>query len=254
MQSKLLLLIQTHEHAAALATAIPAIRGQYSDVWVVFSPVVLVDASEVSREYDKTIADITEAEEACARRKDYAGAEQYKQKRDAAVLEKSAKVKTAWKTLAPEAQQKATDRVFSAFVEARPAPSMKISQHPDHFEPDSWVEMVNGLKGIMPPHYTPGGYVVAWPTSLPIMEAQCGPQSTTVPPVTNPDSATVTITTPVAPPVARKQPYTTSPRFRQLMAMHIDELGKIALEKGFVPSGNKRNIVIAILKKESATA
>lgn len=246
MQSKLLLLIQTHEHAAALATAIPAIRGQYSDVWVVFSPVVLVDASEVSREYDKTIADITEAEEACARRKDYAGAEQYKQKRDAAVLEKSAKVKTAWKTLAPEAQQKATDRVFSAFVEARPAPSMKISQHPDHFEPDSWVEMVNGLKGIMPPHYTPGSYVVAWPTSLPSQAKEGGGEL--------PPAPAVTVTIPTAPPAPRKQPVTASPRFRQLIAMHIDELGKIALERGFVPAGNKMKIVHAILKAESAKA
>ena len=104
---------------------------------------------------------------ACADRLDFAGAAQYKLKLDAAILDKAESVKNAYKKMTAAEQESAFQRVFGEFIKNPPAPKMNVTQHSDHYEPESWIEFLNSLKGAWFAPFTPGSFSVLWPTSLP---------------------------------------------------------------------------------------
>lgn len=238
-----MLLVQSHAESAALASIVPALK-PFDDLLLIYSPVVLVDEAAVAKEFDATIKDITEAMEAAARRRDYAGAQGYKEKLDSAVMDKSAKVKAAWKTLNPEQIAAAQDRVFGAFFGARPCENMLILQHPEHMEPESYVEMLNQLKTNLPARFSPGSFVIGWPTAFTAQStfttaAQRLPQAA-----------------PTPPPVAKVPAATThDPRYKQLCGLGIELLGQLAIEHGINPNGKHRMALVhAINKAEKAKA
>lgn len=221
---------------------VPHIQAHYGWVWIIFSPVVLVDYEQYSREYDATIRDIAEMMDAAYARRDGAGGDAFKLRHDAAVLEKTAKIKGAWKTLPTDAQKTATNRVFGAFFDAKPAPNMAITQHSDHFEASAWVEMLNGMKGGMKPGYDAGEFVVAWPTALP-----GAPEGKTS------ESPAAQLLNPVvnAPKSVTAPKPGMDPRLKALMSMGLDALGPIAMKVGVNPNGlNRLKLAHAIHKAE----
>lgn len=242
--SRILLLVHTHQHAAALHECIPHLKANYQWCWVVYSPAVLADPATVEKEYDQQIADLNKAMRDCYSREDGAGGDSYKSRRDAAVLEKSAKVKEAYKTLSPEQQRAAEDRMFKGFYDAKPCPHVAISRHPDHFETAAHVELQNSLKAGMKPGYLAGDYVVAWPTSLPkgaslaeISKAtdvliQTLKPSTAAPPSGGPAPSVTKATK----KEDKRKTRTVDPRLRELMQMSLDDLGPIAFELGIKPT------------------
>lgn len=244
--TRILLLVQSHAHTAALMSCIPHIRAHYEWVWVVYSPAVLADPALVEQEFDGQITDLTRAMRDCYAREDGAGGDAYKGKRDAAILEKSAKVKDAWKSLPGEQQKAAVDRLFLPFyneLKTTPGISVAITQGPDHFETAAHVEFQNSLKAGMKTGFVPGDYVVGWPTSLPKgsggtdwkkLAHEVSPPADNLPP--QGASAALVKSSASAAPVAkvdkRKGPRKIAPRLRELMQMDLDALGPIAFELG----------------------
>lgn len=279
---RILLLCQTHAHTAALMGCIPHLQAHYGWVWVVYSPAVLADPALVEKEFDSQIADLSRAAKECYAREDGAGGDAYKAKRDAAILEKSAKVKDAWKALPKEAQSEAVNKLFKPFFDALHGVegiSVAITQGPDHFEPAAHVEMQNSLKAGMKPGYVPGDYVVAWPTSLPkggegVLVGLIPPKPTLAGKVeiaTQSESiATQALET--AHMALRKQEEEKirsaqqaavkidkrtakyKARHRELSVMSLDDLGPIAFELGIKPgdkiAGKKDDLIERIIELE----
>lgn len=250
MKARLLLLIQSHAQANALMGCIPHLQGNYDWLWIVYSPAILADPVLVEREFDQQIAEMTRYMKEAYGREDGAGGDAYKVKRDAAILDKAAKVKDAWKTLTAEQQEAAVARIFGQFFAAKPVPNMSISQHSDHFETGAHVELQNTLKAGMKPGFVPGEYVMAWPTSLPREGRVAAPL---VPPVTVIEKKIESI-----PPKDKpgKKPF--DPRLKELMMMNLDMLGPIGFELGFPANdpimGNRLKLAHAIHKAEKAKA
>lgn len=273
--NRLLLLVQTHVHAAALMGCIPHIRAHYAWVWVVYSPAVLADPAVVEKEFDQQIADLTRAARDCYAREDGAGGDAYKVKRDAAILEKSAKVKDAWKALPKEAQDASVMRLFEPFFKALhgvDGMSVAITQAPDHFETTAHVEFQNTLKAGMKPGYVPGEYMVGWPTSLPksgtdALSTSFKEASQAMSAVLNektPPPAPPTPNGPPAPPVPVLPPAVKidkrtkeyKARLKELQMMSLDDLGPIAFELGIKPNdaiaGKQDLLIEKIIELESS--
>lgn len=256
--NRILLLVQTHAHTAALMGCIPHLRANYGWVWAVYSPAVLADPALVEKEFDQQIADLTRAMKDCYAREDGAGGDQYKAKRDAAILEKTAKVKDAWKSLSKDAQDAAVMKMFKPFFDAIQGVegmSCAISQATDHFETAAHVEMQNSLKAGMKPGYMPGEYVVAWPTSL--------PKGETVKNSKGEDRVVVTPTTSVPTPQVPeptvkvdKRTKEYKARLAELKVMTLDDLGPIAFELGIKPNdpvaGKRDDLIERIIELEQA--
>lgn len=275
MNNRLLLLVQTHQHAAELMGCLPHIRANYQWVWVVYSPAVLADPATVEKNFDQQIADLTCAMKECYAREDGAGGDQYKAKRDAAVLEKSAKVKEAYKTLTPDQQRTAEEKLFKSFFQAIQGVdgmSCAISRHADHFETSAHTELQNSLRAGMKPGYVPGNYVVAWPTSLPKGGTTAVPAHAELPvsvhPMDPPKGVAAIVVPPAPPAVADtstaapaikidKRTKEYKARMKELQLMSLDDLGPIAFELGIKPTdpvaGKREALIEKIIELESTS-
>jgi hypothetical protein len=266
----IILLAQTQQDIAALATASREIKKLNTEgVWLVFSPAVLVDTAAAAKEHDVAIRDINEAMKACADRLDFEGAKNYKLKLDAAILDKAESVKNAYKKMTAAEQESAFQRVFGDFVKNPPAANMKVTQHSDHYEPESWIEFLNSLKGAWFAPFTPGTFSILWPTSLP--ETKSGTvvpkaEKAVVPTKLDPAPAPVVAAAPapvfyeapapaaLAPAAAPTPPPThpalpapgvrpkgiapqMTPEFKQIMAMGLDGVAAEAFKIGINPNG-----------------
>lgn len=258
-----ILLVQTAHDIAALPGAAASLkRANASACWLIYSPAVLADAETVNAEFDKQIAALNTAIGQASAREDFDGAKGYKEQRDGLILQKVASVKEAYKSLTPEQQQAAATKLFGPFYESKPAPSLKISRHGDHYETANWIEMVNSLKGAWPSTLPAGDYVVTWPGQL----AQWGADAVATSPATAVAPASQTSTAaPVTPPpttspatVKPKAPsksYTQTKRFKMLCSMGIDALGAEAMAAGIAqPVGNRLSIAHQTIKAEIAKA
>lgn len=263
--ARLLLLVQTHAHVAALMDCLPHIKANYDWVWAVYSPAVLADPAVVEKEFDQQIADLTRAMKDCYGREDGAGGDAYKVKRDAAILEKSAKVKEAWKSLSKDAQDAAVMRLFEPFfraIQGVDGMSCSITQAQDHFETAAHVEFQNSLKAAMKPGYAAGEYVVAWPTSLPRSNGAVAtiPQASiqAAPQVVDTPVAAKEPAPPVEAPKIDKRTKEYKMRLKELQGMTLDDLGPIAFELGIKPAdpmaGKRDALIEKIIELESTTA
>lgn len=263
----IILLVQTQPDITALATASREIKKLNTEgVWLVFSPAVLVDTAAAAKEHDVAIRDINEAMKACADRLDFEGAKNYKLKLDAAILDKAESVKNAYKKMTAAEQESAFQRVFGDFVKNPPAANMKVTQHSDHYEPESWIEFLNSLKGAWFAPFTPGTFSILWPTSLPetkqvkaaaptptVKEIQAAatvvatPAPVAAAPQPAPITPTAPITAPTPPPTHPALPAPgvrpkgiapqMTPEFKQIMAMGLDGVAAEAFKIGINPNG-----------------
>lgn len=220
----LLLLVQDKNDIAALPIAKKEIkRIGYSGMWVVYSPAVLVDDEKASKEHDVAIADITDAIKQCAARMDFDGAKNYKVKLDAAILEKTEKVKTAYTRLTEEHKKKAFEEVFGAFFKDPACASVKVDEATQHYEKDNFVEFLNSLKGNWFKPFVTGSFSFDWPTSF------------------LPNGSSPSVAPAVAPKPAVSAPKQVlanqTPEFKALCAMGIDGMGQEAIRLGLNPSG-----------------
>lgn len=261
MNNRILLLCQSHAHVAALTSCIPHLKAHYQWVWVVYSPAVLADPVLVEQKFDQDIADLVKHMKDCYAREDGTGGDAYKVKRDAAILEKTAKVKDAWKSLPKEQQTAAVNKLFMPFFETlrEAGKSVSISQALDHFETAAHVEFQNSLKARMREDYLPGDYVVAWPTSLPkdvtgipvtLAGADLGfgkdtkltfargelPQAVKDSVERAVQRATEAEATPKVDKRKKENRKPLEPRLTELMRMDLDSLGPIAFELGIKPN------------------
>ena len=132
---QLLLLVQDQRDVAALPGAAAAYQSQgYNGLWVLFSPAVLVDTASAAAEKDRDIAALNAQIDACAKVRDFAGAQQYQTQLDGKLLDRAAAVKDAWKTLTPEQQKTATERVFGDFFAALPKERVRPEMMREHYE------------------------------------------------------------------------------------------------------------------------
>ena len=206
---------------------------------------------------------------ACADRLDFEGAKNYKLKLDAAILDKAESVKNAYKKMTAAEQESAFQRVFGDFVKNPPAANMKVTQHSDHYEPESWIEFLNSLKGAWFAPFTPGTFSILWPTSLPetksgtvvpkaekrISDEIMGIATKSVPPVAPAPvfyeapapAALAPAPAPTPPPTHPALPAPgvrpkgiapqMTPEFKQIMAMGLDGVAAEAFKIGINPNG-----------------
>ncbi len=254
--SNVILLIQSLEDAAALPTAIPGLRSFAPDaIWVIHSPAVLVDLSASNAQTDKDMIAIQQAIKDCIGREDYTGAEAYKQQRHALTLQKATAATEGYKTMTPEQQEAATTRVFGAFWEAKPAPKMCLTMHPQHHETVDWIEMVNSLKGAWKGETPHGKFLIGWPGQF---VERTPANAAAVEALKQEPKINVAITT--SPPIERKprKPptgYMGHSRFKQLCSTGIDALGQMALGYKIDPNGkNRMSLAHAIAKHEEANS
>jgi len=162
---KLLLFVHTAQDVAALPIAATAIkRLGITGLWLLFSPAVLVDDAEASAKYDKDIAELDAAVEACASRRDFEGAKGYQAQLDAKRLSKVENVKNQWKTMDKAQKDAAAERVFGTFMESKPCENIRPECMDDHF--DTFVDAFNAQRKKWFAEYKQGGFVMAWPTSF----------------------------------------------------------------------------------------
>ncbi len=254
----LILLVQSTEEAADLNASIPGIKALGATaLWLIHSPAVLVDLGASNAQIDSQIAAINSAVRDCVNREDYTGAEQYKQQRHALTLQKASAATEGYKTMSVEAQEAATKRVFGAFWEAKPAPRMQLSMHPQHHETRDWIEMLNSLKGRWPAEMAHGNFIVAWPGQfVGGVKTQTVEQIGKLVDLQNVTHTLVHADTkvPVAPP-AEKKPrkvssgYMGHPRFKQLCASGIDLLGETAIGYKINPNGMGRMKLVHVIGK-----
>ena len=265
----ILLLIQNQSDIAALATASREIKKLNTEgVWLVFSPAVLVDTAAAAKEHDVAIRDINDAMKQCADRLDFEGAKNYKLKLDAAILDKAESVKNAYKKMTAAEQESAFQRVFGDFVKNPPAANMKVTQHSDHYEPESWIEFLNSLKGAWFQPFTPGTFSILWPTSLPetkqakataaapvpvVKESFTAPAPAPAPVFYDAPSPAAIVAPPAATPASTPPPThpalpapgvrpkgiapQMTPEFKQIMAMGLDGVAAEAFKIGINPNG-----------------
>lgn len=241
MNNRILLLVQSPAHAAALMSCVPHLIAHYQWVWAVYSPAVLVDEKTAAADFDKDIAELEAAMDGAYRRRDGAGGDQLKLQYDAKILSKTTHVKEAWKSMPEEQKIAAFSKIFRPFYEAlkaSPGMSVSINEAGDHFETAAHVEFQNSLKAGMKTGFVPGEYVVGWPTSLP--KGSGGTDwkklSEKVTELATPAKAVAGVSAqPPATPAKidkRKGPRKIAPRLRELMQMDLDALGPIAFELG----------------------
>lgn len=233
---QLLLLIQDQRDVDALPGAAVAYASQgYNGLWVLFSPAVLVDTATASAEHDKNIKAREAQIDQCVARRDFAGAREHQIALDAAILEKTAKVKEAWRTLTPDAQKAATERVFGAFFDALPKERVRPEQMREHYEANEFIAALNAIKKGWFAPYTPGDFTLTWARELAKWK-----WSTSAPTEVKPNPHRGEDTNFVKPTKAKTErpPLPTQhPRFKELVLMSIDDIGAHALSLGINPNG-----------------
>lgn len=255
-----ILLVQTPEDAAALKDCAAGLaRLTPEALWLVHSPAVLVDLGAANAEIDKNIAAVQAQIEICKNREDFTGCENYKQQRNALILQKAAAATEGYKTMTPEQQQAATTRVFGEFWAAKPAPKMHLTMHTQHHETKDWIGMMNSMVGNWPAEMVHGQFIVAWPGQFarrkldiqnvpvsPERSAELGNQAMQNV-ITEVAASTIPAKRgPGRPPAA----YQAHPRYKQLLNTGIDELGAIALRYKLTPEGSPKKIANMIAKHE----
>jgi len=245
---QLLLLVQSQADVDALPSAADAYNAQgFNALWLLFSPVVLVDTNAVSAEYDANIAALRTQIEACKTADDFDGAKGYKAQLDDFVMQKTIKVKEAWRTLTPEQQTAAQERVFGPFFAKLPKERIRPEVLREHFEPASFIDALASVKKAWFVPFTPGSFTMDWAANL-------GASTAVQQPARNPEVPKAPAPAIPAPTPAKAKsggnPMFTSDRYRELTRLPIDELGRIMTGHGLNLSGSASKIAAGIWKHE----
>lgn len=237
MKKNLLLLVQSESHAAALPAFAQSIHGKYDGIWLLFSPACLVDEASASKEHDRNITALNKAIENCKTSEDFDGAKAYKEKRDAALLEKATRVKESWKTLSEADRKAAEDRLLDGFAAAKPAPNMRLEMLKEHYEPAQFIDALNSVRKAWFVPFVPGTFDLKWPHtngSVPAASDKAAPKLS------------------VPAPAAEKKPdMRKHPRIKILSAMNLIQLGDHATSIGINPNNkNIQALRYAVLRKE----
>jgi len=236
---QLLLLVQSQADVDALPAAADAYNAQgYNALWLLFSPVVLVDTKAVAADYDANIAALRAQIEACKTADDFDGAKGYKAQLDDLVMQKTAKVKEAWRTLTPEQQTASQERVFGAFFAKLPKERIRVEGLREHFEPVSFIDALASVRKAWFVPFTPGSFTLTWASEL---TASIGaPEKKEI---TNQDLSKALDIVKTAlkpePPKQRALLPVQHPRFKELVLMGVDGLGQHALTLGINPNGKQ---------------
>lgn len=243
-----ILLIQTPQDVADLATCVPILKKlPLTACWVIYSPAVVVDVQAIHDDIDKLIIVRNQAIKDAVGREDYIGAEQHRVERDGLILRKAAAATDGLKNTTPEQRAANADKLFKGFYEAQVAPSVSISEHTQHYETKDWNEMVNGVKGRWPSILPHGAYSVEWPNQILALAPVFGQNAPTIAPVP--------VSVAALPPEPAKDGYMKSPRFKFLCALGTDDLGQEAFKAGVKnPKGTRLGIVHQIMKAEATAA
>lgn len=168
---KLLLLVQSPGDVAHLNSAARSIvASSITGVWVVFSPAVLINATDAAAKLDSEIEQLRAAERQAADRSDYAAASGYKTQREGKELDRAKVLRDAWKTISDEDRKTRTEMIFEPFkktlLDGKKGINLRVTAHSDHYEREQWVAMLNSLSGVWFKPFTPGSFVIGWPEAV----------------------------------------------------------------------------------------
>lgn len=166
---KLLLLVQNETDVAHLEGAARAIlNSSITGLWIVFSPAITVNAFEASTKLDAEIQQLRQAEQQAATRTDYEAAKGYKVQREGKELDRAKVLRDAWKSASPEDRKSKSQAAFKPLIDLLQPKGLniQITAHPDHYDREQWIAMLNSMTGIWFKPFTPGSFVVAWPESV----------------------------------------------------------------------------------------
>lgn len=172
MKKNIILLVQTEEQAKHLAAAGQVI-GKLAPygLWVLYSPILCVDAAKVALPLRAEIAELDKAEKQAASVGDYESAKKHRANKDAKILNLSVEVRNAWKGVAPDERKKRAGTFLEPFLKAANPENKKnegwrVTMLPEHQEPEFWIQALNELKGAWHSDMKPGEFMVVWPGQL----------------------------------------------------------------------------------------
>jgi hypothetical protein len=233
--SKLLLLVQTEADVAHLDGAAKAILSSaITGVWLVFSPAITVNASEAATKLDAEIENLKKLYTAACEREDPDAAKGYLLARHEKQLDREKILRDAWKTTPSEQRKARTKEIFNPFIAQLQTKGIlpKITAHPDHYDREQWVAMLNSLSGVWFKEFAAGGFVVGWPEAVATMVKR--EVSTALPPRID------------LPKIGRAE---------ELAALHPMKLGPLMRSLGLDPEGKSRTQKIQeILEHEANPA
>lgn len=250
-----LLLVQSQEHVDALPQALAVLKTRnYDGIWMLFSPAALVDTRTAATEFDKNIAELTEHKERCKAADDLDGAKGYKLQLDDLLLQKVAKIKEAWKTLPPDQQDKAFERVFGQFCESLQCARFRPERMREHYEPGQFIDALNAHRKAWFAPFVPGQFEFGWPTSFGDTPAAAVPATTPLAPVaTQPNtSGPEPVRLPPKPEKQGGNPMFSDPAYRILLSMGLPQLEQRAQELKIKISGSVAKIRATIWKHEKS--
>jgi hypothetical protein len=275
---QLLLLCQSPDDVKALPAAYSVVKAHYDACWMLFSPACLVDTAAESAQHEENLRRLDEAVIRCSTSRDFEGAKNYQQQLEAARIDQVMKVKEAWKTLTEEQRTEATKRVFGAFVNPAPVGNFRHEMLVDHYEPAQFIDALNSKKKTWFAPCVPGTFTIDWVSNL-AKRAAKNVSPTPAPPAraTAPAAVTAAAPAPIAPAIPsapvqsavapvltpadgidpalapgkpRGNPMMTSPRYRTLASMNINQVGHLAIGYGLNPSGSAQKIAAMVWKHE----
>jgi hypothetical protein len=259
-----LLLCQSQADSDALLPAVPAlVSAGVNAIWLLYSPVVLVDTKAAEAEHQRNIDGLNASIARCTAAEDFQGALAYKVQRDAAVLERATAVKDAWKKLAVYEQAEAEKKLFTPFLEGMGAAgiSVRVQRLTEHYETPHFIDALNSIRKSWFAPCAPGTFSMDWVSNVAAAEmmikkdiAQAKATVLYAPTISATPAeirlaetvkAHKAIVESAALPAAEKlkgNPMHRDPRYKQLMDLNIDQLGELALKLTLKVSGTAGKI------------
>lgn len=244
-----ILLVFTQADVDALPSCATVLRQQrFDSVWVLINPSVFVDTKQQETARLKDIADLEAAITQCATRRDWAGCSGYQAQLDAKKLEVVTAVKDAWKSLGAEARKAAEDRIIG-LLGTPCGTNQRFQPLPDHYETGKFIDALHAVRQNWHAPCIPPNFSLHFASTL-AKEAKGEQVTVKETPISPPAPVVVP---PVPKPVKKHQgnPMLSSPRYRELIRMTVDQLEEVGLQQRLKVAGTVRQIAAQIWKAEA---
>lgn len=163
---KVILLVLTDEHAAALPKAVQALKSlKPESLWFVHSPHLGVVDEKLISEIDKEIAQWHESMLQASTRMDYEAAKTFKEGWDKRRMNREEALRVGWTKVDAVTRDKQYGALFGQFMTDYGMPTIitTLSSVPD---PQNPFGLMRELHSAWPKPFEHGKYIITWPTAL----------------------------------------------------------------------------------------
>lgn len=166
----IILLAHSRKEAAQFVDAAKVIRRiGCNNLWLIPSPIVLIDEERECKVIDAEIATLEKSMNEASARRDFKTAESRKADIDKLVLNRTMEIRNAWKRISPEERKATMDSYTKPVMDIlNPERDLKKTQvRPsaflEHQERKAWVASLNEILSGWWPVMPPGHFSLSWP-------------------------------------------------------------------------------------------